>query len=147
MCFDLKSIDTDNAVWLPSFGGEVNISITITSSVKEMFEREDSFPFRYVGPKLTRDANGRLATASRAQWTIGRQPSFEKDGKKGWIYIKEISASGAHVRCVVREVPEGGKVLYEREFIIPWDTKTFSLRTDTEHIEAKIIACSTKKST
>jgi len=144
-CFDLESIDTGNAVWLPTYGGEADISIKIASNVKEMFEREDSFSFRYVGPKLTKDVNGRPSASIIGRWTINRHPSFERNGNKGWIYVKEISASGAHVRCIVREAPDDGKVLYEREFIIPWDTRTFSLSTDTEHIKAKIIAFSKEK--
>ena len=136
-CFDLSSIDTDNAYWQSTSTGQADITIEIKFSVSGLFERQESFPYYYAGTIFDVLPDGtRIRSSFRGEKkTI---PYFETNGNRGWIYIRKISAEGAYVRCVVRESPDNGKILYEREFLIPWSSKTFSLQTDTERFEAEI---------
>jgi hypothetical protein len=135
-CFDFSTIETGNANWLPTGESVADITVHLRSEVKGLFKREDSFPFRYVSPKVTMGPNGH----KQNNYIGGKQTHtpFDASGNKGWIYIKEISEHGARVRCVVREAKEDGKILYEREFVIPWTTKAFLLDTDIEHFDGRI---------
>jgi len=136
-CFDFAAIDTGNANWVPTGKSVADITVLLKSEVNGLFKREDSFPFRYASPKVIRDSNGR----TKAHYGIGGTrtlPSFDACGNKGWIYIKEISEHGAQVRCVVRETPDDGKILYEREFLIPWTTRVYRFDSSSEHYDAKI---------
>jgi len=134
--FDFSAVDTSNANWLATEASVADIRVHLRSEVKNLFGRDDLFPFRYVGPKTTTSASGRKQT----NFIGGKRiyTSFDASGNKGWIYIKEISDRGAHVRCVVREPKDDGKILYEKEFLIPWSTKKFVLDTATEHFNAQI---------
>lgn len=138
-CFDFESVDATNANWIPCGSSVADITIKVTSRVPKLFDREDSFDYQYAGPKYIKDSKGRVSTHGVG---LGPRtfPSFEANGNKGWIYVKEISADGVHIRCVVREKPDKGRVLYEYEFIIPWNRKIFSLHTDREQFDARIIA-------
>lgn len=143
ICFDLESIDSTNANWFPCDSSRADITIKITSHVLHFFDREDSFDFRYDGPKYSTNSEGGASITAVGSGSIPI-PSFEANGNKGWIYVKETAADGIHIRCVVRERPDNGKVLYEKEFIIPWSQKAFSLRTDNEQFDTQIIANANK---
>ena len=137
ICFDLFSIDTGNANWLPSEDKIADINVLVNSKVMGLFERVDSFPFRYVSPKTVVSANGNKHINYVGSFRKNI-PDFNANGNAGWIYVKAISEEGAHIRCVIRESKDDGKILYEREFLIPWSTRVFFLDTDTEHFDAKI---------
>ena len=138
-CFDFSAIDTANAIWDPTGKSVADIVVQLKSEVNGLFKREDSFPFRYARPKNIRDSNGKI-TGHWSGSSSGMRtfPSFDASGNKGWIYIKEISEHGAQVRCVVRETPDDGKILYEREFLIPWTTRVYRFDSGSEHFDAKI---------
>jgi hypothetical protein len=136
-CFDFSAIDTGNANWVPTGKSVADITVQLKSEVNGLFKREDSFSFRYDSPKIIRDSNGTI-TGHCGIGGMRTFPSFDACGNKGWIYIKEISEHGAQVRCVVRETPDNGKILYEREFLIPWTTKVYLFNSDSEHFDAKI---------
>ncbi|MDX2081582.1 MAG: hypothetical protein SFU53_12440 [Terrimicrobiaceae bacterium] len=143
ICFDLSAIDTSNANWLPSGESAADINVLVKSNVKGLFERADSFPFRYVSPKTVVSANGNKHSNYVGSFRKNI-PDFNANGNLGWIYVKALSDEGAHIRCVVRESKDAGKTLYEREFLIPWSTRVFSLDTGTEHFDARITVKSDK---
>jgi hypothetical protein len=135
-CFDFSTIDTGNANWTPTGKSVADITVEVKSEVNGLFKREDSFPLRYVCPKVTTSKTGRQQNT----YIGGKRfiPPFDASGSKGWIYIKEISEHGAHVRCVVRETNDNGNILYEREFLIPWTTRAYHFDSNSEHFDAMI---------
>jgi len=139
VCFDFASIDATNANWVACGASVADITVKVRSRVPKLFERVDAFAFRYAGPRYTTDAKG-LKTPHLLGHSTRTFPAFEANGNKGWLYVREMAADGAHLRCVVREAPDGGAVLYEREFVIPWGQRKFSLQMDGEQFEAEIIA-------
>jgi hypothetical protein len=53
--------------------------------------------------------------------------------------VLEIGEEDVIIRCVIREKPEEGRIIYEQLFRIPWNTKRISIRTEKEEFEGSIL--------
>lgn len=141
--FDLDKIDQRNALWKEVWENEADVFVELKTKAAGLFDRTERFSLKYMGPKIVVHPDG-----SQESRVWSRQPArwpFEVEGGKAWIYVRDVTEEGPVIRLVAREEPEDGKILYNREIVVPWKTKVFSLHSNKEIIDAKIVVAEREK--
>ncbi len=138
---DLEKVDLADANWKPTIHEVADVIFTGKINIPNLLEREFEFPFYYSGSKKIKNSEGKTLAWNktiRGGNLPEHRPIVSKDFL-AWLYVLEIGEEDVIIRCVIREKPEEGRIIYEQLFRIPWNTKRISIRTEKEEFEGSIL--------